>query len=149
MKRELLAVGLLAISLHAGAAGIYRCTSPSGGVTYQETACDGAQSGGPANIPTSFPEVNTAERERVLRQVALLEERELRRYEIDSRERIARDDRAAREREAEAAGAMATAGDSGAYGYGVPLYAVPRGAHLVPIANHRAVIRHHVATGLH
>ena len=147
MKRELLAIGLLAISLQAGAAGIYRCTSPSGGITYQETACDGVQSGGPAtNIPTSFPAVNTAERDRLLHQVALLEERELRRYEIDSRERIARDDRIAREREADAAIAMAAAAEGGGYGYAIG----GRGAHLVPIGvKPHAVIRHHISTGLH
>ena len=145
MRRKLLAFGLLAISLDLTAAGIYRCTSPSGGVTYQETACDGAQSGGVAkNIPTSFPEVNTAERERILRAVALLEQRELQRYEIDSRERVAYAELAQRQREAE----MATQ-SQGDYGYPVGFYAAGRGAHLVPIAKHVTHVQHHIANGLH
>jgi len=147
MRRELLALGLLALSVDLAAAGIYKCTSPSGSVSYQETACEGAQSGGVASIPTSFPEVNTAERERLLRQVALLEQRELRRYEIDSNERIAMADIAAREREAQMMAAAQS--DPGSYGYAMPVYAVGgRGAHLVPIVNHRARVQHHVATGV-
>jgi hypothetical protein len=139
MKREFLALGLLMMSLPSAAAGIYRCTSPAGGVTYQETACEGAASGGPAGIPTSFPEVNTAEHDRLLRQVAQLEDRELRRYEIDSRERIAQADIAARERESKAA--LAAAQSSDGSGYAGPYFGAVggRGAHLVPIVNHRAV----------
>jgi Domain of unknown function (DUF4124) len=142
MKREFLALGLLVIALPSAAAGIYRCTSPTGGVTYQETACDGATTGGLSSVPTSFPEVNTTERDRLLRQVAQLEERELRRYEIDSRERIAQADIAARERESKAALAAAQSDDSS--GYAGPFYGVGgRGAHLVPIVNHRANAHHY------
>ena len=148
-NRKLLVVGLLALSIQAGAAGIYRCTSPSGAVTFQEIACRTSESGGVTNIPTSFPAVNTAEHDNILRQVAMLDERELRRYEIDSRERIARDDRIAREHEAEAMMASA-ASDSGVYAFGAPLYAIgQRGAHLVPIVNHRTFISHRVARGVH
>jgi hypothetical protein len=77
--------------------------------------------------------------------VALLEQRELQRYEIDSRERVAYAELAQRQREAEMA-----AQSQGDYGYPVGFYAAGRGAHLVPIANHRtAHIQHHIATGLH
>ncbi len=144
MRRKLLALGLLAISLDLTAAGIYRCTSPSGGVTYQETACAGNDSGGVANIPTSFPEVNTTERDRLLRAVALLEQRELQRYEIDSRERVAYAELAQRQREAEMA--VQSQGD---YGYPVGFYVAGRGAHLVPIAKHVTHVQHHLANGLH
>jgi len=147
MKRELLAFGLLAVSVDLAAAGIYKCTSPSGSVSYQEIACEGAQAGGVANIPTSFPEVNSAERERLLRQVALLEQRELKRYEIDSNERIAMADIAAREREAQLMAQSSS--DAYGYGYAMPAYAVAgRGAHLVPIMNHRSRVQHHIATGV-
>ncbi len=144
MKREFLALGLLMMTFPVAAAGIYRCTSPAGGVTYQETACEGAASGGLSAIPTSFPEVNTAERERLMQQVALMEERELKRYEIDSRERVAQSDIAARERESEAAAAQAN--DSYGYGYVGPYFgAASRGAHLVPIASRRPVVGHYGA----
>jgi Domain of unknown function (DUF4124) len=142
MKRELLALGFLVMSLPAAAAGIYRCTSPSGGVTYQEVACDGATSGGLSGIPTSFPEVNTAERERLLHQVALMEERELKRYAIDSQERIAQSDIAAREREAQALAAAQT-GD----GYGGPYYFAGGGGRLIPIVNHRSTVKRNTGAG--
>jgi len=141
MKRELLAVGVLLMSLPAGAAGIYRCTSASGAVTYQEIACEGGATGGVSNIPTSFPEVNTAERDRVLQQAAALEARNLRRYEIDSNERVAMADIAARERSSQAASAAQSAD---AY----PVYAFAgRGAHFVSVVGR--VIRHNrIATGV-
>jgi hypothetical protein len=146
MDRRILALGLLMMSLPAAAAGIYRCTGPTGGVTYQETACDGAASGGLAGIPTSFPEVNTTERDRLMRQVAQMEDRELKRYEIDSRERIANADIAARERESQAALAAAQSADAG---YAGPFFGGVggRGAHLVPIANHHAVSHHYGGAG--
>ncbi len=140
MKRELLALGLVVMSVPAAAAGIYRCTGPSGAVTYQEAACDGDASGGLSSIPTSFPEVNSNERDRLLRQVAQLEDRELKRYEIDSRERIARADIAAREREAEAAqSAQSSDAYSGPYYFG--------GGRLIPVASHRAHVRHNGGAG--
>ena len=146
MNRKLLALGLLAISLDLTAAGIYRCTSPGGGVTYQETACAGPDAGGLAkNIPTSFPEVNTAERDRVLRAVALLDQRELQRAEIDSRERIAYAELAQRQREAEMAMNQSSNGD---YGYPIGYALAGRGAHLVPIMDRRTRVQHHVATGV-
>ena len=142
---RVLALGMLMMSLPAAAAGIYRCTSPAGGVTYQETACEGATTGGLAPIPTSFPAVNTVERDRLLRQVALLEDRELKRQEIDSRERIAMADIAARERESKAAVDAAQASD--VYGFAGPYYsAVGRAARLVPIT-HRAVVHHYGSAG--
>ncbi|HEY2630129.1 MAG TPA: DUF4124 domain-containing protein [Usitatibacter sp.] len=130
------------LSLPAAAAGIYRCTSPTGGVTYQETACDGSTSGGLSGIPTSFPEVNTTERDRLLRQVALLEDRELKRYEIDSRERVAQSDIAAREREAQAA-MSAQSSDA----YGGPYYFAGGGGRLIPIMGRQHNVQHHGGNG--
>lgn len=137
MKRQLLALGLVAVSMDLAAAGIYKCTSPTGGVTYQETACDGAQTGGVAkSIPTVFPEVNTVERDRTLRALELLQQRELLRYDIDSRERVAMAGIAAREREAQMA-ANSSGGDPYAIGYGA------WGGRLVPIMAHRTHVQHH------
>jgi hypothetical protein len=122
-KTVLIGIVIAAAAGPALAGSIYRCTGPGGAVTYQEIACAGEDTGGPANIPTSFPEANMAERNRILQQEAMLDERLLRRAQIDSTERIARDDRAVREREAEAR--MAEAEAMQASGYGYPLFAVP------------------------
>lgn len=110
-------------SLDAASASIYRCTEPGGGITYQETACAGVATGGTVNIPTAYPDYNVGEHERILQREALLDERLLRRNAIDSAERIAREDRAAREKEAEARIAEA---DAQAAGGGYPFFAAGR-----------------------
>lgn len=124
--KGLLAVGIAVGALPAQAAGIYRCTEPGGGVTYQETACAGSSTGGVANIPTAFPDYNVVERERILRREAMLDERMLERYRIESAERIAREDRIAREKEAAAQLALAEA--MAANGGGAALFFAPRAA---------------------
>jgi hypothetical protein len=133
MRRELLALGLLAISLDIAASGIYKCKSPSGSVTYQEIACDGEQTGGVANIPTGFPDMNVIEHDHILQQGALAEARLLKRYEIDSNERIAMAGIAARERESKM---TAPVDDSIGYGLGW-------GGRLIPIAAHRTPAPQH------
>jgi hypothetical protein len=103
-------------SVAAASAGeIFRCKAPGGRITYQEIACDAASDGGAVAIPTTFPEVNLAERDRLLQREAALDERNLRRAELDTAERIARDNRLARQAEAQAerdrlAAAAASAG---------------------------------------
>jgi hypothetical protein len=128
MRRKLLALGLLAISLDLTAAGIYKCISPSGGVSYQETACEGTQTGGIAKIPTGFPDMNVIEHDHILAQGAMAEARLLKRYEIDSNERIAMAGIAQREREAR----MASMVDDSSVGYGLGW-----GGRLIPIMGHR------------
>lgn len=125
--KTLLGLGIAIASVQGQAAGIYRCTEPGGGVTYQETACAGSSTGGAANIPTGFPDFNVVEHERILNREAMLDSRMLERYRIDSAERIARDDRIAREKEAAAQLAMAEAMAANAGG-GVPFFLgrVPR-----------------------
>ena len=59
-------------------------------------------SGGAVDIPSSFPDANALERERLFQREAALDARLLKRAEIDAAERIAREDRLAREREAQA-----------------------------------------------
>ena len=92
MRASICGVVLLFTAGGAGAE-IYRC-SAAGSVTYQEVPCPAAAAGGSVAIPTSFPDANTAERDRILP----LDARLLKRAEIDASERIARDDRIARER---------------------------------------------------
>jgi hypothetical protein len=90
-----LALALAPLAAHAE---IYRCTS-GGTVTYQEIPCPASAEAARMDIPAVFPEVNRAERDRLFAREAALDARLLRRAEIDASERIARDDRAARERE--------------------------------------------------
>ena len=96
MRASICGVVLLFTAGGAGAE-IYRC-SAAGSVTYQEVPCPAAAAGGSVAIPTSFPDANTAERDRILQREAALDARLLKRAEIDASERIARDDRIARER---------------------------------------------------
>ncbi|HUL56519.1 MAG TPA: hypothetical protein VLT60_05940 [Usitatibacter sp.] len=57
----------LALSLPAlGANDIFRCSAKGGAVSYQQMPCDESTVGDRANVPTEFPPVNTAERERLL-----------------------------------------------------------------------------------
>ena len=115
MRTTALSLLILAVATGAAAAPIYRCDSPKG-TSYQEFPCESQDLGGATSLPTSFPEYNKAEHDRILAREAALEERMLRREAINSAERIARDDRIAREKEAEAQLAMAEAMAISAYG---------------------------------
>ena len=116
MKGALALLLALPLSLHA--AQIYRC-SGAGGVAYQETPCEAATAQQAWAVP-EFPAVNTAERERILQREAALEARLLKRAEIDAAERIARDERKARELELQAERERAAAASSEQ-----PLYVIP------------------------
>jgi hypothetical protein len=89
----------VAFAATCACAEIYRCRD-AGAITYQEVPCPG-DGGRATNIPTAFPDVNFAERDRLLRREAELDARMLRRAEIDAQVQIAREERLAREREAE------------------------------------------------
>ena len=103
MKYLPLAGALLAIAIPAHAQ-VYRCTASGGAITYQEIPCpDSAPGKTMGHIPSEFPAVNHAERNRLLQREAALEARMLERERIESAERIARYDLAVREREAKAA----------------------------------------------
>src|SRR6476659_3854955 len=69
---------LLLAGLPAGA-GIYRCTDAAGAVTYQEIPCPASSEGRATNLPTDFPEVDRAERDRLLQRADAAEARLLRR----------------------------------------------------------------------
>jgi hypothetical protein len=97
VKQPLAALTLVSLACCAHAQ-IYRCTSERG-ITYQEIPCPASSSAATMDIPAGFPEVNRAERDRLLAREAALDARLLKRAEIDAAERIARDDRSARERE--------------------------------------------------
>ena len=91
---------LAAMGATCASAAIFRCKDAAGAVTYQEVPCAHADERA-TDIPTAFPEVNYAERDRLLRREAELDARMLRRAEIDAQVQIAREERLAREREAE------------------------------------------------
>ena len=100
-QRLPIAALLAAFSLSAHAE-IFRCTAAGGAITYQEVPCPASAQARAMDIPVEFPEVNRAERDRLLQREAALDARMLKRAEIESAERIARDDRAGRDREAQA-----------------------------------------------
>jgi hypothetical protein len=102
MKTRLAGAALLAFAAHAAAADIFRCTARDGSVTYQQLPCASAASGGAVDIPTTYPD-HREERDRLMQREAALDARILKRLEIEAAERIARDNRIARERELQAA----------------------------------------------
>ena len=119
LNRPMLAA-LLMLAAGMSSAEIFRCTARDGGVTYQQDPCAASSNGGAVNIPTSYPDYS-AERDRLALREAALDARLLKRLEIEAAERIARDDRIAREK----AQAQAHGEESVFYGIGRPLR-VPR-----------------------
>ena len=121
---------LFAAQVRAAGATIYRCLAAGGSVTYQEVPCPAAASGGAVDIPTSFPNANVAERERLFQREAALDARLVKRAEIDAAERIARDDRLARELTLQAQWERERARDT-------PVYVLARPLHLLRHAPRR------------
>ena len=121
----------LALLLTAYAAGagaqIYRC-SAGGSVTFQEIPCPAAADASTMPISANFPAINMLERDRLLAREADLDARILRRAEIDSAERIARDDRMAREATLQAQLERERAESAQYYVLGRPLFRAPRRA---------------------
>ena len=99
-KTAWIAAGALVIAASSlsQAAQIYRCVDAHGAVTYQETACVLASDERAWQTP-EYPPVNTAERDRLLQREAALDARLMKRAELETAERIARDERRARELE--------------------------------------------------
>jgi hypothetical protein len=118
-------LGLLAIlatlaSAGVQAAAVYRCTDSGGAVTYQELPCSAGAA--ERTWEVSFPPANTTERERLLQREAALDARMLKRAELDTAERIAREARYAQEAALEAERERAKATESP---YFYPVYARP------------------------
>jgi hypothetical protein len=96
-NRVPLAAILLVLAADAAAAGeIYRCKAPGGTASYQQQPCAHPDDGGAVGIATIYPD-HTAERDRLMQRVAAMDARLIRRLEIEAAERIARDERIARE----------------------------------------------------
>jgi hypothetical protein len=96
--RALIWSAAILLAAHAGSAGaeIYRCIA-GGSVSYQEFPCPAAAEAATMPIGADFPAVNLMERDRLMQRDADLDARILKRAELDSAERIARDDRISRE----------------------------------------------------
>ena len=124
----------LLIAMYVGGAGaqIYRCTA-GGSVSYQEFPCPAASDAATMPIGAHFPEVNMLERDRLLQREAALDARILKRAEMDTAERIARDDRAAREASLQAQMDRERMDAYPAYFIARPLRGVPRRAWPLPI----------------
>jgi hypothetical protein len=98
-SRCLLACALL-VAAGASYAEIFRCQSREG-VTYQEVPCPAKAIADTVNIAAgSYPDY-VAARDRLAARESAMDARLLRRLEIESAERIARDNRAAMEAQAE------------------------------------------------
>lgn len=97
--RSIAALGcvlLAGLAAEAAASEIYRCKSPGGTVSYQQHPCAQPGEGSLAGIATVYPD-HTAERDRLMQRVAAMDARLIKRLEIEAAERIARDERIARE----------------------------------------------------
>ena len=94
--RRAILVSLLVAACGPAAAQIYRCGLPGSSISYQELPCDLAAQGSVVAIPTSFPD-HTEPRDRLAAREAAADTRRMKRLEIEAMERIARDERAARE----------------------------------------------------
>jgi len=102
-RGPLLMAGLLFLAADALAAqAIYRCTSKAGGITYQEIPCPDGNAERVTDIPADYPEINREARDRLFQREAALDARKLKQEEMDTALRIAREDRWAREAEANA-----------------------------------------------
>jgi len=85
-------VSFLAIALLAGAAHaeVFRCTSSSGSVSYQEMPCGADETLRVVNVPSAYPAPNVAERDRLFQREAALDQRLEMERERLSREAIVR-----------------------------------------------------------
>lgn len=81
---------MAALLVLPASAGIFRCTSPDGAVTYQQSACPASDAPRVIDAPASYPDVDPAERRRLFEREAELDRRLEAWRERESRETIAR-----------------------------------------------------------
>jgi hypothetical protein len=106
--RIALAMAMIAIGPELQAAEIFRCASQGGAVSYQELPCNTESAGGRTALPTSFPEIDVAARERLFRREAALDQRLEAERERLSREEMNRVSAAAQVAAAQAAAQAAS-----------------------------------------
>lgn len=90
-------VGLFAVAAFAfasahdcAAAEIFRCSTPNGSLSYQELACAPNNDVGKVDVPSIFPDIDVAARERLLQREAALDQRLEAERERLSREEMTR-----------------------------------------------------------
>jgi hypothetical protein len=81
-------VAAACVALPAGAA-IFRCTAADGSVSYQEIECAATDKSRVMDVPTQYPNTDTAERQRLFEREAALDRRLEAQRERDSREAVA------------------------------------------------------------
>src|SRR2546426_7258673 len=100
-RGAILIAGLLLIAADADAsADVFRCAAPGGAITYQQIPCPNDSAERVIDVPSDYPDVDRAARERLFQREAALDARLLKREELDTAVRIAREARLARENEA-------------------------------------------------
>ena len=97
------ALGLLAAT-PAVAAEIFRCSTPGGSISYQQFPCAPGSEAGRIDIPTAYPDIDAAARDRLLQREAALD----RRLEAE-RERLSREEMTRITARAQVAAAQAVA----------------------------------------
>ena len=78
-----------------GTSGVYKCIGSDGRISYQEQPCPESRDSQPMSLPSEFPPVNTAARDRLFEREAALDKRleaERDRLTAESVARISRPD---------------------------------------------------------
>jgi hypothetical protein len=91
-RRERLAglAALAAVLALPVGAEIFRCTSPTGAVSYQQASCPESDVSRVVDVPSSYPNADPAQRRQLFAREAALDRRLEARRERESREAIAR-----------------------------------------------------------
>jgi hypothetical protein len=92
MKARHLAIAALAFgrAFECAGAEIFRCSTPNGSISYQEIPCAPNSDAGKVDVPSIFPDIDIAARERLLQREAALDHRLEAQRERLSREEMAR-----------------------------------------------------------
>jgi len=99
-RGAILIAGLLLLATDAPASSdVFRCTAPGGRITYQEIPCPNDNAERVIDVPSHFPEIDRAARDRLFQREAALDARQLKREELDAALRIAREERLGRDAE--------------------------------------------------
>jgi hypothetical protein len=61
--------------LDAGAAEIFRCSTPSGSIAYQQFPCAPNNDAGKVDVPSAYPDVDVAARDRLFQREAGVDQR--------------------------------------------------------------------------
>ncbi len=108
-----LAALLMFAATEASAAEIFRCSTPSGSIAYQQFPCAPDNDAGTLDVPSAYPDVDVAARERLLQRAAAADQRLEAQRDRLSREEMTRVVARAQVEAAQAAAAAAAADQAG------------------------------------